>query len=565
MAADVVIHNSFTLRTAAGGTRGGRPGPHVEDYDNREEACEALPTVPGEAAYDLPPLRPSASGTPRDGTAFGTLPGHGRTLSAPASWTRAAARMIQGLFERGRAVCTAVISFATDFLRRVGAMAAARPEDPPGPLAGRVDVVRVRRAVMRAADRLCEGYVRPLATCAVHTNTEHVHAHVTIVEAGPESSPRARKGKFRRNVLAAAKRAAVAELERLSRIMAPFRGLASPERPRVAEMPAPGRDIEAALMAASAATGHRPSDALGAHARAAARDRAGVAVGDGPAEVARAVAGRLEAAEADRLDRAAARALGPVLEMRPCAPADESLSSAAQARDAGAKAVTVALACSRALADPATPPDGPLGARRLRRLRDDARAAAAALRTMGFLDGAVQARALHEAASEDPGSVAAETLADLGWEPSSDGPVPAVTPEGAPEVLEASCGRIEGALAEGGGGLPGPVGDFLDSVGPLRAAPAEVPGKDPAETAPQGAPGQGPGRRPAKGPEDAPSADGRGRGPTKGPSGQTPPARSAGTVRQGPSQGAAPEVLPDAAPRAAERRGKVVPPGPAVE
>ena len=214
MAADVVIHNSFTLRTAAGGTRGGRPGPHVEDYDNREEACEALPTVPGEVAYDLPPLRPSASGTPRDGTAFGTLPGHGRTLSAPASWTRAAARMIQGLFERGRAVCTAVISFATDFLRRVGAMAAARPEDPSGPLAGRVDVVRVRRAVMRAADRLCEGYVRPLATCAVHTNTEHVHAHVTIVEAGPESSPRARKGKFRRNVLAAAKRAAVAELER---------------------------------------------------------------------------------------------------------------------------------------------------------------------------------------------------------------------------------------------------------------------------------------------------------------------------------------------------------------
>ncbi|WP_251159477.1 relaxase MobL [Caniella muris] len=204
-----VVSASFTVPSPRGGSRGASPGAHAARYVGRDGACESLGATAAPLLAPDPPRMPltSVPGGRRvaDGRLFGSMEGIGSTLSGTGSWAEAACRRIQDLFLAGRTVVTLVFSFARYFMESVGAVA-------KGALAlGRAQVLRVRAAVARAMERVGEEYDSMGWVAGVHTNTDHVHCHVSVVEQG--RSPRTSKGKVPRRCLAEARRRAAEALE----------------------------------------------------------------------------------------------------------------------------------------------------------------------------------------------------------------------------------------------------------------------------------------------------------------------------------------------------------------
>lgn len=206
--APCVVSASFTVPSPKGGSRGASPGAHAAHYVGRDGACESLGATVAPLLAADPPRIPLASvpGGQRvaDGRLFGSMEGIGATLSGTGSWAEAACRRIQDLFQAGRTVLTLVFSFATDFMESVGAVCRGAVG------LGRAQVLRVRSAVARAMERVAEEYDSMGWVAGVHTNTGHVHCHVSVVEQG--DSPRSSKGKVSQRCLRDARRRAAEAL-----------------------------------------------------------------------------------------------------------------------------------------------------------------------------------------------------------------------------------------------------------------------------------------------------------------------------------------------------------------
>lgn len=132
-------------------------------------------TQDGQRVHDLM-LRAQGNG----GVAFG----YG-DVSLSHDDLHAASTNVQELYEDGHTVMKVVLSFTQEYLAEHGLI----PEDldikRAGDYRGQVDQMKLRMAVMHGVDRLAQRHYDDLRYVGViQVDTKHVHAHLTLVDAG---------------------------------------------------------------------------------------------------------------------------------------------------------------------------------------------------------------------------------------------------------------------------------------------------------------------------------------------------------------------------------------------
>lgn len=132
-------------------------------------------TQDGQRVHDLM-LRAQGNG----GVAFG----YG-DVSLSHDDLHAASNNVQELYENRHTVMKVVLSFTQDYLTAHGLI----PEDldikRAGDYRGQVDQMKLRMAVMHGVDRLAQRHYDDLRYVGViQVDTKHVHAHLTMVDAG---------------------------------------------------------------------------------------------------------------------------------------------------------------------------------------------------------------------------------------------------------------------------------------------------------------------------------------------------------------------------------------------
>lgn len=202
---DVVIVNEFSIPVPSGkkgrkGTRGGTPGDYVTRYMARDMATESLAPIRKTRTDDFI-MRYMArdSATERlDIRDRGTLKRHMAAaqgeggvafgydqVSLSHEQLHAASRDIQTLFDAGHTVMKTVLSFDQEYLRKHKII----PEDfvceKRGDYRGQIDQMKLRLAVMHGLDRMGRTVYDDLRYVAViQVDTEHVHCHLAMVDAG---------------------------------------------------------------------------------------------------------------------------------------------------------------------------------------------------------------------------------------------------------------------------------------------------------------------------------------------------------------------------------------------
>lgn len=198
---DIVVVNEYTVPLpGGGGSRGGTPGAYVTRYMAREGATETLAPIRRartddfilrymareEAAEsldvadaaDLKARMVQAQG--RGGMAFG----YG-SMSLSDDQLRAAAADIQSRFDAGATVMKTVVSFDQDYLRRRGIVDPDFVVARPGDYRGHIDQMKLRMALTRGLERMGrDGYDDLRWVGVIQVDTEHVHAHLSMVDAG---------------------------------------------------------------------------------------------------------------------------------------------------------------------------------------------------------------------------------------------------------------------------------------------------------------------------------------------------------------------------------------------
>lgn len=202
---DVVIVNEFSVPVPSGkkgrkGTRGGTPGDYVTRYMARDMATESLAPIRRARTDDFivrymartnatesmeirdrrSLKRRMAAAQGEGGVAFGY-----DQVSLSHDQLHAASRDIQNLFEAGHTVMKTVVSFDQEYLRKHKII----PEDfvceKRGDYRGHIDQMKLRLAVMHGLDRMGRTLYDDLRYVAViQVDTEHVHCHLAMVDAG---------------------------------------------------------------------------------------------------------------------------------------------------------------------------------------------------------------------------------------------------------------------------------------------------------------------------------------------------------------------------------------------
>ncbi len=202
---DVVIVSEFSVPVPSGkkgrkGTRGGTPGDYVTRYMARDLATEALTPIrrhriddfitryaARESATESLEVqdrrglkRRMAHAQGEGGVAFGY-----DQISLSHDDLHAASADIQQLFDAGHTVMKTVLSFDQEYLRKHRII----PQDfvctKRGDYRGQIDQMKLRLAVMHGLDRMGRALYDDLRYVAViQVDTEHVHCHLAMVDAG---------------------------------------------------------------------------------------------------------------------------------------------------------------------------------------------------------------------------------------------------------------------------------------------------------------------------------------------------------------------------------------------
>lgn len=216
---DVVIVNEFSVPVPSGkkgrkGTRGGTPGDYVTRYMARDMATEPLTPIRRQRTDDFilrymarrdatetievrdraALKRKMASAQGEGGVAFGY-----EQVSLSHDQLHAASRDIQNLFDAGHTVMKTVLSFDQEYLRRHKIIAEDFVCEKRGDYRGHIDQMKLRLAVMHGLDRMGRTLYDDLRYVAViQVDTEHVHCHLAMVDAGRGSlaSDGTQKGKI---------------------------------------------------------------------------------------------------------------------------------------------------------------------------------------------------------------------------------------------------------------------------------------------------------------------------------------------------------------------------------
>ena len=196
----VVIKNQYTVKSKATGkgSRGSTPGAYVVRYMAREKATEIVAPIrrqrldefitrymarddATERAISFDELREEmkvAQG--RSGVAFG----YGSVSLSDEELGRAS-RDLQKRFEAGNTVMKTIISFDEEYLRRHKIVRPDFVNDGPGSYRGQIDQMKLRMAVMHGLDRMGSRYDDLRYVGVIQVDTEHVHCHLAMTDAGP--------------------------------------------------------------------------------------------------------------------------------------------------------------------------------------------------------------------------------------------------------------------------------------------------------------------------------------------------------------------------------------------
>jgi len=215
---DVVLVNEYSVPLPNGkGSRGGTPGAYVERYMAREQATETLaPIVRARTDHFIERYlaRESAverleAATPHPAAAPGLSPrqarrraksemrqaqgdggvafGYGQ-VSLSDEQLKAAAKDVQYLFaENGKTVLKTVLSFSHDYLKHHGIVDPDLEVVKRGDYRGHIDQMKLRMAIMHGLDRMAQGaggFEDLRYVGVIQVDTEHVHCHLAMVDAG---------------------------------------------------------------------------------------------------------------------------------------------------------------------------------------------------------------------------------------------------------------------------------------------------------------------------------------------------------------------------------------------
>ena len=203
---EIIVVNEFTVplpsrgKTGKQGSRGGTPGDYVTRYMARELATESLAPIrrqrtdsfitrymARESATESLEVtnqqglkRRMARAQGEGGVAFG----YGQ-VSLSHDQLHGASKNIQALFDAGHTVMKTVLSFDQEYLRKHKII----PEDfvceKRGDYRGHVDQMKLRLAVMHGLKRMGTLLYDDLRYVGViQVDTEHVHCHLAMVDAG---------------------------------------------------------------------------------------------------------------------------------------------------------------------------------------------------------------------------------------------------------------------------------------------------------------------------------------------------------------------------------------------
>ncbi|MCI4659590.1 relaxase MobL [Cryobacterium zhongshanensis] len=204
---DVVVVNEFSVplpssnKSGKQGTRGGTPGDYVTRYMARDMATESLAPIRRQRtdAFILRYMareeatesvevhnrgqlkRRMSKAQGEGGVAFG----YGQ-VSLSHDQLHSASADIQRLFDEGHTVMKTVLSFDQEYLRKHKII----PEDfvceKRGDYRGHLDQMKLRLAVMHGLKRMNSALYDDLRYVGViQVDTEHVHCHLAMVDAGP--------------------------------------------------------------------------------------------------------------------------------------------------------------------------------------------------------------------------------------------------------------------------------------------------------------------------------------------------------------------------------------------
>lgn len=195
---NIVVVNEFTYKLPDGsGTRGATPGDYITGYMAREGAGEAVAPVKlfdaddyvvrymareeaTEYASDVVELKSDMKDAQKwGGQAFG----YG-CLSLSNEALVSASKDIQRLFDEGKTVFKTVVSFDPDYLLDNGVVEEGFTFTKRGDYRGHVDQMKLRTAIDAGVRRLSEGYDDLRYIGVIQVDTEHVHCHLCMVDAG---------------------------------------------------------------------------------------------------------------------------------------------------------------------------------------------------------------------------------------------------------------------------------------------------------------------------------------------------------------------------------------------
>lgn len=204
----IVVVNEFTTKITPrqaksnikSGTRGGTPGDYVLRYMARELATEPITPIRYSPAQDfimrymardsavekLPESKTELKHQFRNAQGQGGVAfGYGE-LSLSHQELKSAAKDIQRLFDKGHTVMKTVISFDQEYLKEMGVVPQDFQVTKRGDYRGQIDQMKLRVAISQGLDRLARRYFDDLRYVGViQVDTEHVHCHLEMVDAGP--------------------------------------------------------------------------------------------------------------------------------------------------------------------------------------------------------------------------------------------------------------------------------------------------------------------------------------------------------------------------------------------
>lgn len=200
----VVIVNEYSIKLpGGGGSRGATPGDYITRYMAREMATEAVTpirhsrvdhfiqrymaredAVESLDVPETPTLKRRMKKAQKDG---GVAFGYGSPSLSHEELT-AASEDIQHYFDNGHTVMKTVLSFSHEYLKKQGLIDEDFELRRRGDYRGKLDQLKLRLAIMRGLERMNNaGYDDLRAVGVIQVDTENVHAHLAMVDAGKGS------------------------------------------------------------------------------------------------------------------------------------------------------------------------------------------------------------------------------------------------------------------------------------------------------------------------------------------------------------------------------------------